>query len=414
MGFFDRYPYTNWHNVNLDWVLERVKEWGAMVVANDLAFKDLKEANESFKEYVTNYLQDLDVQEEINNKLDSMFESGELTEYLQPYISPVVTTWLDENITEPVGVVIDSSLTVAGAAADSKAAGDQIKNVNDTVLYLGSALTTTVKNAILNCFEHIALWTDPEAQTYIETLRSVFFNQSNITEINVTANITTDIYTIDNINTLRNYITVEVRYSNYTTRILTDSEYILLGTLQAGINTITVFYNGMTAKFNVTVKTLVHAVITDILYDKGITALACTDGTFTTGVRASFSAFVFNSDIKKCYYEKNTNVTAEWVIFREENSGNTLYGFNGTGVSKFEWDGTHYTATGATSQFIIKRGGITVNDDTNKNITLSNNSIRIEGLNGYVTINNANCIGFWQSQGSYYLPVNCFVNEVVG
>ncbi len=126
MGFFDRYPYTNWHNVNLDWVLERVKEWGELVKANDQAFRDLLEANEAFKQYVEEYLQNLDIQAQIDDKLDRMFESGELTEYLQPYVSVTVTNWLDEHITEPEGVIIDSSLTVAGAAADAKAAGDKI------------------------------------------------------------------------------------------------------------------------------------------------------------------------------------------------------------------------------------------------------------------------------------------------
>lgn len=133
MGFFDRYPYTNWHNVNLDWVLERVKEWGEMVEANDRAFKDLQEANEAFKQYVTEYLQNLDIQSQIDDKLDRMFESGELTEYLQPYVSNTVTTWLNENITEPEGVVIDSSLTVAGAAADAKATGDKITEINESI-----------------------------------------------------------------------------------------------------------------------------------------------------------------------------------------------------------------------------------------------------------------------------------------
>ena len=128
MGFFDRYPYTNWHNVNLDWVLERVKEWGEMVKANDQAFKDLQEANEAFKQYVTEYMQNLDIQVQIDDKLDRMFESGELTDYLQPYVSTTVTNWLDEHITEPEGVIIDSSLTVAGAAADAKKTGDGIRN----------------------------------------------------------------------------------------------------------------------------------------------------------------------------------------------------------------------------------------------------------------------------------------------
>ena len=126
MGFFDFFPYTNFHNVNLDWVLQRVKEWGELVEANNTAFQNLEEANASFKEYVTNYLQNLDVQAEIDDKLDRMFESGELTDYLEPYIASNVSQWLDENITEPTGVIIDSSLTVSGACADAKATGDKI------------------------------------------------------------------------------------------------------------------------------------------------------------------------------------------------------------------------------------------------------------------------------------------------
>lgn len=412
MGFFDFFPYTNFHNVNLDWVLQRVKEWGELVEANDIAFHNLEEANASFKEYVTNYLANLDVQEEINIKMDSLLESGVLTEYLQPYVSEDVSAWLDENITEPTGIVIDSSLTIRGACADAKSAGDKIKNTENTILYLGSALTTTIKNAILNCFQHIALWDDENASTYIETLRSVFFSQSNITSIDVIANITIPIYPVDNINILRDYITVTVHYSDYTSKVLSNSEYILLGTLESGEQKIVVFYGGVTTNFNINVNNMVYAKLTDVLYNKGITNLACNNGTFTTGARVSFCAFTFNTNIKKCYYSKNTNVTNEWLVFREENNGDTLYGFNGGGISKFEWDGTHYVASGGQSGlFIIKRGGINVNDTSNKNVSLLNDTIRIEGNNGFVEINRANTIGFWMQGGSYYLPVNCLVNE---
>lgn len=173
MGFFDRYPYTNWHNVNLDWVLERVKEWGQMVEANDQAFKDLKEANASFKEYVTNYLQDLDVQAAIDDKLDRMFEDGTLGEYLQPYVSPAVTTWLEENITEPEGVVIDSSLTVAGAAADAKAVGDKINEINYRIEDL-SPVTSDIKEAIIHCFDNVMFYGDSSIN-YHDILVSAFY-----------------------------------------------------------------------------------------------------------------------------------------------------------------------------------------------------------------------------------------------
>lgn len=152
MGFFDRYPYTNWHNVNLDWVLECVKEWGQMVEANNQAFQDLEEANASFKEYVTNYLQNLDIQAQIDDKLDRMFESGELTEYLQPYVSNTVTDWLEENITEPVGVVIDSSLTVAGAAADAKAVGDRLSPV-EVLSSANNVKLTRINNSLYELLE---------------------------------------------------------------------------------------------------------------------------------------------------------------------------------------------------------------------------------------------------------------------
>lgn len=163
MPFFDQYPYTNFHNVNLDWVLERVKEWGALVEQNSIAFQDLEQANDDFKSYVTNYIENLDYQVAIDDKLDRMFESGELGEYLQPYVSPVVTTWLDENINEPTGVIIDSSLTVAGACADAKAVGD-------ILVYLKNAvLSTEAKNALLNCFLHSA-WIDTNGLTYYNNL----------------------------------------------------------------------------------------------------------------------------------------------------------------------------------------------------------------------------------------------------
>ena len=171
MGFFDRYPYTNWHNVNLDWVLERVKEWGQMVEANNQAFQDLEEANASFKEYVTNYLQNLDIQAQIDDKLDRMFESGELTEYLQPYVSDTVTDWLEEHITEPVGVVIDSSLTVAGAAADAKAAGDRFKSINNDLFSI------TAKTALMALLYKINAFIDDEGLVLYNELYEALFEQ---------------------------------------------------------------------------------------------------------------------------------------------------------------------------------------------------------------------------------------------
>lgn len=176
MPFFDKYPYTNFHNVNLDWVLERVKEWGALVEQNNTAIHDLEEANEDFKNYVTNYIENLDYQVAIDDKLDRMFESGELGEYLQPYVSPTVTTWLDEHITEPTGVVIDTSLTVAGACADAKATGDRIALIPE-------GMDDETKSALLDCFYHVAWANTEEGLEYYNILEDLFFNSNPIYDI---------------------------------------------------------------------------------------------------------------------------------------------------------------------------------------------------------------------------------------
>lgn len=77
------------------------------------------------QEYVNTYFDNLDIQTEINRKLDYMASNGELSALISPFIPSLVTGWLDENVT-PTTPVVDASLTISGAAADAKATGDAI------------------------------------------------------------------------------------------------------------------------------------------------------------------------------------------------------------------------------------------------------------------------------------------------
>lgn len=82
----------------------------------------LHEAYKKLQGYVNDYFSTLDVQEEINNKLDSMASSGELTTLIEPLLPNLISKWLSENIT-PTSPVIDKTLTISGAGADSKIVG---------------------------------------------------------------------------------------------------------------------------------------------------------------------------------------------------------------------------------------------------------------------------------------------------
>lgn len=84
----------------------------------------LHEAYKKLQGYVNDYFSTLDVQEEINNKLDSMASNGELTKLIEPLLPNLISKWLSENIT-PTTPVIDKTLTISGAGADAKIVGDK-------------------------------------------------------------------------------------------------------------------------------------------------------------------------------------------------------------------------------------------------------------------------------------------------
>lgn len=90
-------------------------------------------AYDQLQSYVNTYFDSLDVQEEINNKLNAMVLSGQMTLLVRPFIPDAVTSWLTTHITQPEGVVIDDSLTISGACADAQATGLRINELKDNL-----------------------------------------------------------------------------------------------------------------------------------------------------------------------------------------------------------------------------------------------------------------------------------------
>ena len=72
----------------LEWLCHYLKDTVIPAVnTNADAVTELQGLYVELKNYVDNYFENLDVQEEINNKLDDMAESGELTEIIAQYLS---------------------------------------------------------------------------------------------------------------------------------------------------------------------------------------------------------------------------------------------------------------------------------------------------------------------------------------
>ena len=129
------FPYLDTRDINLDWLLKNmkliIKQWADYQTYMNQQFSDLETAFNNLKDWIDGYFENLNVQTEINNKLDAMKESGELGEIMQPLISDETAAWLAAHITQPSTPAIDSSLTVAGAAADAKETGVRIADVKN-------------------------------------------------------------------------------------------------------------------------------------------------------------------------------------------------------------------------------------------------------------------------------------------
>lgn len=83
-------PYSNFHELNQDWFLNEfnkvLEQWKAM----QKNFDSLQDAFNDLKSYVQDYFKNLDVQDEINKKLDQMSKDGTLNILLQMHARTVL------------------------------------------------------------------------------------------------------------------------------------------------------------------------------------------------------------------------------------------------------------------------------------------------------------------------------------
>lgn len=123
---------------------------------------ELTDTINTFTEYINNYFDNLDVQNEINNKLNAMASDGSLSRIVEPIVTAatpaIVTAWLNENIT-PTSPAIDKSLRVSDAAADAKVVGDRLNLKMDAILGEEIALnpSETHNGAYWNGTEYVSI-----------------------------------------------------------------------------------------------------------------------------------------------------------------------------------------------------------------------------------------------------------------
>ena len=121
---------------------------------------DTVTACKQLQDWINSWFDNLDVQEELNKKIDSMVQDGSFDtllhqtfdEQINQQTTNAVTQWLVANVT-PTGsaVVVDKSLSIEGAAADAKYTGIACSYKRQTINWNSNNVTLT-NNATTNSY----------------------------------------------------------------------------------------------------------------------------------------------------------------------------------------------------------------------------------------------------------------------
>ena len=157
MAFYDKFPYTNYQELNLDWLLQevsRVKDnrdasatSAAAALASEQAAKASETAAAASQKAAASSQQAAAASQQAaaasqqaatTSALAAAGSAEASAEYLQQigtHTAGAAADWLTENLTSTTPP-IDTSLTVSGAAADAKATGDRISSLDSPEIKL--------------------------------------------------------------------------------------------------------------------------------------------------------------------------------------------------------------------------------------------------------------------------------------
>ena len=163
--FLNKYPYTDFHELNLDWVIERVKKLTEDWLATQAEWNDTEEQWQQLYDYVHDYFDNLDVQDEINNKINAMIANGTFLNIIKSTVEAqtvtTTTSWLADHITQPTTPAIDTSLSIGGAAADAAVTGARIMSntdlINNEIAKESDSYDNMTEEFALNTFKGIGV-----------------------------------------------------------------------------------------------------------------------------------------------------------------------------------------------------------------------------------------------------------------
>ena len=177
-------------------------------------------------------------------------------------VSTITVSYDDSTTTFDVTVsslAADSITAVFNKGSNNVYSGDDIESLkqyltvtahySDNSSRIIQSIDYTLSGTLTEGTSTITVSYDGETTTFDVPVESVSLNSIGAV-FNKGSN---NVYSGDDLESLKQYLTVTAYYSNDTTDIVPSSDYTLYGDLDEGINTITVLYSSKAATFNVEV-----------------------------------------------------------------------------------------------------------------------------------------------------------------
>lgn len=141
MAYNYEYPYDNPSQANADWIITTVKNLAIEWAQVQKDWTTQQEAFESLKKYITDYFANLNLDEEISEKIDRMYNDGSLLPLLKPDVISTTNEWLKQHITTG-NYPIDSSLTLNNSASESSVVGSNVRSLSEGNFIADNSLLT--------------------------------------------------------------------------------------------------------------------------------------------------------------------------------------------------------------------------------------------------------------------------------
>lgn len=250
--FYNKYPYTDFHELNLDWIIGRIKKLTEDWKATDADWHELHD-------YVENYFNNLDIQNEVDNKIDDMIADGDMQTLINNILGFVTVKMYGakgDGVTNDT-VAIQTAINDAQAVHGTVVFPDGVYIVDDLYItdfigLIGERATLKASASCINVLNVAVPWLGNERQ---------YHGDNAFIQINIDCNHTAsagiyasqiNAYTVKN-STIRDFTQYGIYSNNVAAEFIVHDTYIRASYLN-GLNSVGIYAGEDSKYYNIFMK----------------------------------------------------------------------------------------------------------------------------------------------------------------